>query len=184
MATEAAVSPDEPFAGHQVLFLRRHLLELLFGFDAGETGTKEFPDNRIECGAVVQANMRGVFIRRLAFDGLELAQGARDVLAGAQRLDQADLRERGLQLGGADLPDDPGACGCIDSSERSRALGYSRNAANRTGRVFAITYDMTGMRSEGLYERMTTDWKWLVDEMKITADPRYLHENLALFRSS
>jgi hypothetical protein len=65
--------------------------------------------------------------------------------------------------------------GLQDSAEAARVLGYARLAANRTGRVFAVEYDMSGMPSDELYDRMVTDWKWLVDEMKITADPRYLH---------
>jgi hypothetical protein len=64
------------------------------------------------------------------------------------------------------LKDPPGA---------SRVLGYARNAANRTGRVFSITYDMTGTPPAQVYDLMTHDWKWLVDEMKIPSDRRYLH---------
>src|SRR5262249_19398827 len=45
------------------------------------------------------------------------------------------------------------------------------------GRVFAVEYDLTGMPPGGLYDRLTRDWKWLVDEMKITEDPRYLRHN-------
>ncbi|MDR3632564.1 MAG: glycoside hydrolase family 71/99-like protein [Isosphaeraceae bacterium] len=75
--------------------------------------------------------------------------------------------------------------GLRDPAEASRVLGYARDAANRTGRIFAVEYDLSGMRAEGMPERVAADWKWLVDEMKITADPRYLRQDgkpvLAIF---
>jgi hypothetical protein len=64
-------------------------------------------------------------------------------------------------------------------------LNAARAAANRTGRVFAVEYDMSGTPTDRLYERLLSDWKFLVDDMKITADPRYLHHDgkpvLAIF---
>lgn len=67
--------------------------------------------------------------------------------------------------------------GLRDRAEASRVLGYARAAAHRTGRVFAVEYDLSGMRPDTTLERVAADWKWLVDEMKITADPRYLHQD-------
>jgi hypothetical protein len=67
--------------------------------------------------------------------------------------------------------------GLRDRGEASRVLGHARDAANRTGRVFAVEYDLSGMRPDDMVERITADWKWLVDEMKITADRRYLHQD-------
>jgi hypothetical protein len=60
---------------------------------------------------------------------------------------------------------------------QTRILNHVRAAANRTGRVFAVEYDMTGTPSEKLYDLVVNDWKWLVDEMKITEDARYLHHD-------
>ena len=75
--------------------------------------------------------------------------------------------------------------GLRDPAEASRVLGHARAAANRTGRVFAVEYDMTGVPPGQLLERLARDWKWLVDEMKITDDPRYLRHDgkpvLAIF---
>src|SRR5439155_13020375 len=75
--------------------------------------------------------------------------------------------------------------GLRDPAEAARVLGYARAAANRTGRVFAVEYDMSGMPKDQLYDRLVNDWKWLVDEMKISEDPRYLHHDgkpvLAIF---
>ncbi len=65
--------------------------------------------------------------------------------------------------------------GLADAGEAARVLGYARSAANRTGRVFAVEYDLSGVPKEQLFDRLVGDWKWLVDEMKITADSRYLH---------
>jgi hypothetical protein len=65
----------------------------------------------------------------------------------------------------------------VEDPETSRVLGYARAAANRTGRVFAVEYDMTRTPPEKLFDLITRDWKRLIDEMKITADPRYLHHD-------
>jgi hypothetical protein len=59
----------------------------------------------------------------------------------------------------------------------TNVLVHARNAANRTGRTFAITYDMSGQPTNSLYGQLTNDWQWLVDNLHITQDPRYLHHN-------
>ena len=63
------------------------------------------------------------------------------------------------------------------ASHPTNVLNHARNAANRTGRTFAITYDMSGQPTNTLYSQLTTDWRWLVDNLHITQDPRYLHHN-------
>jgi len=65
----------------------------------------------------------------------------------------------------------------VQDPDSSRVLGHARAAANRTGRVFAVEYDMTGTPPDKLFDLITNDWKRLVDEMKITADPRYLYHD-------
>ena len=64
-------------------------------------------------------------------------------------------------------------------------MGYARDAANRTGRTFVVEYDLSGMATDRLYDTIVRDWKFLVDDMKITQDARYLHEGgkpvLAIF---
>lgn len=71
------------------------------------------------------------------------------------------------------------------SAEAARVLGYVRNAANRTGRVFAVEYDMSGTPPDQALAQMQKDWRWLNDVLHITDDPRYLHHNgkpvLAIF---
>lgn len=64
-----------------------------------------------------------------------------------------------------------------DSLNLNGVLTYARTAANRYGRVFCITYDMSGANPEQLYEQLTSDWKFLVDRMQITKDKRYLYHN-------
>lgn len=63
------------------------------------------------------------------------------------------------------------------ASHPTNVLDHARNAAHRTGRTFAITYDMSGQPTNTLYSQLTNDWPWLVDHMHITQDPRYLHHN-------
>ncbi|MBS1700202.1 MAG: hypothetical protein JST12_00955 [Armatimonadetes bacterium] len=63
-----------------------------------------------------------------------------------------------------------------EGSEReARVLRYARDAANRTGRTFAVEYDMSGTPPDKAIDQMKKDWRYLVDTMHITDDPRYLH---------
>ncbi len=48
-------------------------------------------------------------------------------------------------------------------------------AAKAEGRVFAIEYDVSGASSEKFFEVMSEDWQYLVHDLKITAQPGYLH---------
>ncbi len=59
---------------------------------------------------------------------------------------------------------------------RFRVLNYVRKAANQTGRVWAISYDVAALPTDRIFEVLTNDWKKMVDE-KIMDDPRYLHHN-------
>ena len=55
-------------------------------------------------------------------------------------------------------------------------LALVREAAHLHGRVWAIEYDLSGGDDSNIYDNITADWKWLVDEVGITSDSRYLHE--------
>ncbi len=63
------------------------------------------------------------------------------------------------------------------ASRPTNVLMNVRNAANRTGRVFALEYDLTGQPTNTVFTRLTNDWCYLVDALHITQDPRYLHHN-------
>jgi hypothetical protein len=54
-------------------------------------------------------------------------------------------------------------------------LGHVRRAANRTGRVWAISYDAAAMPPELIFDVVTADWRALEDS-GVTADDRYLRE--------
>lgn len=58
-----------------------------------------------------------------------------------------------------------------------RVLGHVRQSAAKTGRVYAICYDLSGAPKDKLYDRLAADWKRLVDDQKVTADDRYLKHN-------
>jgi len=55
-----------------------------------------------------------------------------------------------------------------------KVLGHVRESADKTGRVYAICYDLSGAPREKLYDQVTADWKRLVDDKKVTRDDRYL----------
>jgi hypothetical protein len=73
------------------------------------------------------------------------------------------------------LVDLPGAPNANRYPTRLRVLEHVRHAAQKTGRAWALSYDISGMPADRIYELLTTDWKKMVDT-KVTADPRYLHE--------
>jgi hypothetical protein len=50
-------------------------------------------------------------------------------------------------------------------------------AAVQHGRTFAIEYDVTGSNLYTFAEVMQDDWKYLVDELKVTSRPNYLRHN-------
>jgi|GEM_PF-572296 len=59
--------------------------------------------------------------------------------------------------------------------ESFRIPSYVREAAHRTGRTYFIMYAMTEIPPNTIIDLMETDWKFLVDSMKITMDDHYLH---------
>jgi len=58
---------------------------------------------------------------------------------------------------------------------RMSVLNHVRQAAQATGRVWALSYDIAGMPPERIVAVVTDDWKRIVDA-GITADDRYLQE--------
>ena len=62
-----------------------------------------------------------------------------------------------------------------DLNHRNVVTENVREGANRTGRTWAMMYDLSGMR-EGDVERIVMeDWRLLVDRMQIRNDPAYQH---------
>jgi hypothetical protein len=49
--------------------------------------------------------------------------------------------------------------------------------AEATGRVFAIMYDTSGMDASTFVNILETDWKYMVDVLKVTESPSTLHQN-------
>lgn len=62
----------------------------------------------------------------------------------------------------------------LADASSNRVLHEVRKAAARTGRVYAIGYDLTGYPQQQLFDCLVADWKRLVDERKVTQDSRYL----------
>jgi hypothetical protein len=52
-----------------------------------------------------------------------------------------------------------------------------RSAAETTGRVFALMYDISGHDPETLVDDVKRDWGYLVDTLRITESERYLRHN-------
>jgi len=60
---------------------------------------------------------------------------------------------------------------------RDQVLQNIRFASEKHGRVFANMYDISGGNPGTLVENIIDDWKHLVDDLKITESPNYLHHN-------
>lgn len=58
-------------------------------------------------------------------------------------------------------------------ANKDAVLKGVRHAAHATGRVYAVMYDLSGLRA-GETERVFRDWSRLRDEQRITSDPSYL----------
>ncbi|QVL34207.1 hypothetical protein KIH39_09955 [Telmatocola sphagniphila] len=58
---------------------------------------------------------------------------------------------------------------------RMRVIDHVREAAKKTGRVWALAYDISGSSEDRIYQTIATDWKKMVDD-KIIQDPNYIHE--------
>ncbi|MEP6914760.1 MAG: glycoside hydrolase family 71/99-like protein [Acidobacteriota bacterium] len=66
--------------------------------------------------------------------------------------------------------------------ENAAVLGFRdavarnvRSAAEAHGRVFAIMYDISGQPRETVVEAVKRDWIYMVDTLRLTDSPRYLH---------
>jgi hypothetical protein len=51
-----------------------------------------------------------------------------------------------------------------------------RSAAETHGRVFALMYDVSGHPPESLAEALKRDWRYVVDTLRLTESPRYVHQ--------
>lgn len=65
----------------------------------------------------------------------------------------------------------------IDKPSTDLVLRHVRASAAKTGRVYAVGYDLSGCPDDQIYDRLVNDWTRLVDELQVTRDDRYLHHN-------
>ena len=63
------------------------------------------------------------------------------------------------------------------TAQRDTVLKNVRYGAENHGRVFANMYDMSGGDPVTFVDDVINDWKHLVDDVKITESPNYLHHN-------
>ena len=57
---------------------------------------------------------------------------------------------------------------------RDKVLTNIRNAAQTNGRVFYVTYDVSGANEKTVYQDIERDWRHLVQDLKITSSSSYL----------
>jgi hypothetical protein len=68
--------------------------------------------------------------------------------------------------------------GGIRRTFRNEVTKNVMNSAETYGRTWAMMYDVSGVNSKSdLVNGIKRDWEYLVDELKITQSPNYLHHN-------
>jgi hypothetical protein len=55
-------------------------------------------------------------------------------------------------------------------------LAHVRKSAERTGRIFYVTYDISGADPNTVIDDIRRDWKYLVEQLNLTGSPAYLHQ--------
>lgn len=69
----------------------------------------------------------------------------------------------------------PGGRGAkIHYPSTRRVMDHCLAAADKTGRVWAISYDIAAMPTDDIFDALTGDWKRMIDE-GVVGGPRYLH---------
>jgi len=58
-----------------------------------------------------------------------------------------------------------------------RVLQHVRESAEKTGRVYAIGYDLSGMPEPQLVKTLQADWRRCIDELRVPQDDRYLRHD-------
>ncbi|HLO99448.1 MAG TPA: glycoside hydrolase family 71/99-like protein [Fimbriimonas sp.] len=61
--------------------------------------------------------------------------------------------------------------------EKDQVLRNIINSAEKTGRVFAVEYDVSGADPDTVLQELREDWEYLTKELQITKSPSYLHHN-------
>ena len=61
--------------------------------------------------------------------------------------------------------------------ERNVVAENVRTAAEQTGRIFAMMYDISGEDPSTFVARIEQDWQFLVDSLALTASPQYAHHH-------
>ena len=56
-----------------------------------------------------------------------------------------------------------------------RVLRNVRAAAKANGVAWGMMYDLSGVKAEDIYPKVSADWKYLVGELKIRDDATYIH---------
>lgn len=59
----------------------------------------------------------------------------------------------------------------------NRRVNHTLAAAEKTGRVMYIEYDLTSMKEADIVATLTKDWAMLTESYGVTKSPRYLHHN-------
>ncbi len=59
---------------------------------------------------------------------------------------------------------------------QDQVLANARAAAQAHGRVLYVTYDVSGADPATVIDSVRADWRHLVDDLRVTASPAYLHD--------
>ena len=60
---------------------------------------------------------------------------------------------------------------------KTQVMRNVRAAAESTGRVFAVSYNIAGKLDDGVLDKIKNDWINLVDNEQVTQSGRYIHHS-------
>ena len=128
---------------------------------APETLTIDFWPDMAEYGSDERYPTPGLTYPNGAQAELFSPENAHTVLRHFEWMRDYDIDGAWLQHFVVDLPGGP-AAKRFDS--RRRVMQHVRDAAQQTGRLWAITFDIAGTPHERIFDVLTTEWRRLVDE--------------------
>jgi hypothetical protein len=87
------------------------------------------------------------------------------------------MREHGIDGAAAQRFLGPVSSDPIKKRRSDNVLKNVRAAAEATGRVFFVSYDVSGADAQSVTDDLRQDWRYLTEVLQLTASPAYLHDH-------
>lgn len=87
------------------------------------------------------------------------------------------MREHGIDGAAAQRFLGPVSADPVKKRRSDNVLKNVRAAAEATGRVFFVAYDVSGADAQSVTDDLRQDWRYLSEVLRLTASPAYLHDH-------